>query len=91
VPTARFTVRGRVQGVGFRYFVRTAGRSLGIRGWVRNAADGSVELVASAADAALTRLEARLRTGPPGSAVSSVACERVPDDDTLPHPFVILR
>ncbi len=66
------TVRGRVQGVGFRDFVSREARSLGLAGWVRNCPDGSVEVVAEGAEARLERLAERLRTGPPMAAVASV-------------------
>ena len=57
-------VRGRVQGVGFRDATARTARHLGIRGWVRNRADGTVEVLAEGAAAALGQLEAFLRTGP---------------------------
>lgn len=55
---------GRVQGVGFRYFVQDRALELGLRGWVRNLPDGSVEAAAAGPPEALDRLEARLRQGP---------------------------
>ena len=57
-------VRGRVQGVGFRDATARTARHLGIRGWVRNRADGTVEVLAEGDGAALGQLEAFLRTGP---------------------------
>ena len=45
ISAARFVVRGRVQGVGFRWFVEREAHALGVAGWVRNNADGSVEVV----------------------------------------------
>lgn len=63
--TARFyRVNGRVQGVGFRYFVEQGANSIGLRGWVRNADDGSVEVYASGNAAQLSELEGLLWKGP---------------------------
>lgn len=77
--SARFVVRGRVQGVGFRAFVAARARESGLAGWVRNLSDGrSVELVAAGDQAGMERLEAMLHCGPPGSVVESVA--RYSDD-----------
>ena len=67
----RVTVKGRVQGVGFRYFVaRTAG-ILGLSGWVRNRFDGAVEIVAEGERSRLEKLLADLRRGPSSSFVQS--------------------
>jgi acylphosphatase len=68
-------VSGRVQGVGFRYFVRGRANELGLTGWVRNLYDGRVEVVAEGEQATLQQLEAALRRGPPGSDVTSVETE----------------
>lgn len=65
----RYLVSGRVQGVGFRYFTRARARELGIRGWVRNLADGRVEVVASASERDLALFEQRLGEGPAGAVV----------------------
>jgi acylphosphatase len=71
------TVHGRVQMVGFRYFVLGHAERLGLTGWVRNGADGqSVEVVAEGDEASLDALEALLRSGPPGSVVDSFASNR---------------
>ena len=72
------TIRGRVQGVGFRYFVRRRATALGIVGWVANQADGSVRCVAEGPSAALDELESALRSGPPGSHVERVDAVRGP-------------
>lgn len=64
MATYRFVVRGRVQGVGYRYFAAKQAEQLGIAGFVRNLPDGSVEVVAEAPDEALARFEGRLREGP---------------------------
>ncbi len=67
-----FLVQGRVQGVGFRYFVCGEARRLGLAGFVRNLPDGSVEALARGTAEALELLEGRIRLGPPGSRVDSV-------------------
>ena len=66
------TVRGYVQGVGFRYFVLRRADRLGLTGWVANEPDGSVRCVAEGPLAALDELVALLHSGPPGARVSDV-------------------
>jgi acylphosphatase len=66
-------VRGRVQGVGYRYFVLGLAARSGLRGWVANESDGSVKLVAEGPRPALDAFLAALRQGPPGARVESVA------------------
>jgi acylphosphatase len=68
----RFLVRGRVQGVGYRYFALHAARELGVAGFARNLPDGSVEIVAEGGEAALAAFEARLREGPSFARVEGV-------------------
>jgi acylphosphatase len=83
-------VRGRVQGVGFRWYVRETARSSGLSGWVMNRADGSVEVAASGSDASVRALRAALQSGPVGASVASVDdLDDVPED--LPHPFTVVR
>jgi acylphosphatase len=72
------TVRGTVQGVGFRYFVQRRANRLGLRGWVANELDGSVRCVAEGPDEALDELIAVLHRGPPGSHVGTVHLSRTP-------------
>ena len=67
-----FLVSGRVQGVFFRAATEDAARRLGLTGWVRNLADGSVELVACGMEAKLAELERWLRQGPPRARVEQV-------------------
>ena len=67
------TVRGRVQGVGFRYFVSRVGRRLGLSGHVRNLPDGRrVEVTAEGPHPALDELVRELQSGPPLAVVESV-------------------
>ena len=66
-------VRGRVQMVGFRYFVLEEARALGLSGWVRNGDDGAtVEVVAEGSQEELRLLEEALRAGPRGARVEAV-------------------
>jgi acylphosphatase len=67
-----FHVRGRVQGVGFRYFVDQAAQALGVRGWVRNDDDGSVEVYAVGTPAQLSELAGHLWKGPRWAEVRGV-------------------
>jgi len=76
----RYLVHGRVQGVGYRYFVQHVADSLGIKGWVRNLDDGSVEVYAIATKAAHDELSSRLRKGPNMSDVRGMeALEAAPE------------
>jgi acylphosphatase len=74
----RFVIRGRVQGVGYRFFARDAAAREGIRGWVRNEADGSVEVHAEGDADALLRFERALRQGPRSARVDDVLAEPAP-------------
>jgi acylphosphatase len=66
------TVRGRVQGVGFRYFVWREANALGLDGWVANRPDGAVDCRAEGGRETLERFVDRLREGPPGAWVERV-------------------
>jgi acylphosphatase len=79
--TARlYVISGRVQGVGYRAFaVRAAGR-VGVSGWVRNLADGSVEVYARGGAAQLDELEGWLRKGPPFADVRGVTTAGAADE-----------
>jgi acylphosphatase len=67
-----FLIKGRVQGVGFRWFVHREASELALRGWVRNTEDGDVEVVASGTPDDLAELRESLRRGPRGSRVDRV-------------------
>ena len=69
-------VHGRVQGVGYRIYVKEMAARMGIRGTVKNLPDGSVEVVAEARPTALNQLEVALHTGPPAARVERVEVER---------------
>jgi acylphosphatase len=68
----RWVLIGRVQGVGFRWYVLNHALSLGVRGWVRNTPDGDVEIVALASPATIEKLDELLARGPPGARVLEV-------------------
>ncbi len=89
----RFRVSGRVQGVGFRWFVKEEARRLELRGWVRNDPNGDVLLAASGGTDALEELESLVRMGPPGAEVTLLVRE-APEtlgDVLLPFPFAVHR
>jgi len=71
----RYLVRGRVQGVGFRYFTHAAAVRAGLSGWVRNNPDGSVEAVFEGAPEAVEALIAWCHRGPAGARVDDVRVE----------------
>jgi acylphosphatase len=71
----RLLVSGRVQGVGFRWFVVEAASVEGITGWVRNVADGSVEVMAEGEAEAMERFERQVRRGPAHARVDDVATD----------------
>ena len=73
--TLRATVRGRVQGVGYRYFVIHRADSLGLRGMVRNLPDGAVEVEAIGDRPVIERLIEHLRQGPSFAKVTGVQLE----------------
>jgi acylphosphatase len=79
----RVIVEGFVQGVGYRDFVRRAALRLGVSGWVRNRADGTVEALISAAPDKLEAMLAAMRAGPPGAEVSNV---QLADPDVGENP-----
>ncbi len=68
----RYIVRGRVQGVGFRWFVDHEARVLGLAGWVRNNLDGTVEALAIGTDQQQAAFSAKLRRGPRAARVDEV-------------------
>jgi acylphosphatase len=67
-----FLIQGRVQGVGFRWFVQREASELALRGWVRNTEDGHVEVVAAGEVEDLSELRTSLHRGPRGSRVDRV-------------------
>jgi acylphosphatase len=89
VSRRRWIVQGRVQGVGFRWFVWREAERLGLGGFARNLRDGTVEVVSQGPDDALDRLEQALRRGPSGARVDAVEQLDVPAELEVPNSFDI--
>lgn len=89
MTTRRWVVRGRVQGVGFRWFVWREAERLGLSGIARNLPDGSVEVVAAGTEAAIAELERSLAQGPAAARVERVEKHDVPHDVMLPKRFEV--
>ncbi len=81
----RVIVRGRVQGVGYRFAMTDAALALGVAGWVRNRRDGTVEAGVQGDEASVERLIEWCRRGPPGARVTAVAVDPLDVDATLQH------
>jgi acylphosphatase len=73
----RAVVRGRVQGVGFRYYALRQASALGLSGWVRNLADGGVEVQVEGPAVSVDVFLERMRQGPPGARVDGVDEDRL--------------
>lgn len=85
-----YLIKGRVQGVGFRWFVQREAAELGLRGWVRNTDAGHVEVVASGKPEMLAELKDALHEGSRGSRVDAVVEEELDEtEDANLGPFVI--
>lgn len=80
IVARRFTISGRVQGVGFRWFAKDVADREGVTGWVRNLTDGRVEALVEGNVDAVTRVERSLRMGPRGARVTTFR-----SDDELPQ------
>lgn len=75
MPVRHYIVKGRVQGVGFRWFVHREAADIGLRGWVRNTDAGEVEILAAGDEEQLMELTAALKQGSRGSRVDAVTTE----------------
>ena len=78
-----FLIHGRVQGVGFRWFVHREASELDLRGWVRNTENGDVEVVASGSPEDLAELRSSLRRGPRGSRVDRLIEHYLDDSEAV--------
>jgi acylphosphatase len=83
LETLRLRITGKVQGVGYRIWATRTAASLGLRGWVRNRRDGSVEVQATGAPDAVAALVEACRQGPRGAWVSEVTSTEAEDDSSL--------
>lgn len=90
MKAARFLVRGRVQGVGFRWFVARHSRRLGLHGLARNLADGSVEVLAAGPDEGLDELGRLLETGPAHADVTNVEKNEISPESVQHKSFDII-
>ncbi len=90
IQVRHYLVRGRVQGVGFRWFVHREAAELGLRGWVRNTDSGEVEIVAAGDAEAMAELNDALHKGSRGSRVDAVIEHALKDEEgTGLGPFEI--
>jgi len=76
-----FLIQGRVQGVGFRWFVQREAGLRDLRGWVSNTEEGEVEVVAAGSDELLAELRAKLREGPRGARVDRLVENQLADSE----------
>lgn len=83
IVARRIVVRGRVQGVGFRFAAVDAAAEIGVTGWVRNCADGTVEILAQGTQDQVARMIAWAERGPPAARVSAVDVVEPPPDPAL--------
>ena len=74
----RYVIRGRVQGVGFRFFVEKHAQRIGLRGYAKNLSDGTVEVVVAGTTEAISELEGLLHQGPRLALVAGVEAEDAP-------------
>ncbi len=77
----RIIVKGRVQGVGYRFFTQRTALELGIRGYVRNLPDGTVEVVAEGSPEVIEKFIERLKEGPPLAIVEDMEIQEIPPDE----------
>jgi acylphosphatase len=89
MPAMHLQISGRVQGVGFRWFIRVAARRLDLAGWVRNMPDGSVEIAASGPQERLDEFRRAISRGPDGAMVTAV--KPLEPIEELEYPFSVKR
>ena len=81
IPTVKMKITGKVQGVGFRYFVLRQAQKLGINGWVSNKSNGDVEAFAQGEKVDLEQFIAKVKEGPSFSRVEDVSLNWVNEAD----------
>ena len=81
--TRKLRIHGEVQGVWYRAWSAETARALGLRGWVRNCRDGSVEMLVHGDEGAVARMIARCREGPPAARVDRIDIEETQEDVPL--------
>ena len=93
MPSLHVRVTGKVQGVGFRWFVRENARRCELAGWVVNRPDGSVEVLASGHAECVSRLRRALEAGPEGARVEALLdlSDGEVEVEGLPFPFTVMR
>lgn len=84
--TRQIRISGRVQGVGYRYALQHEAERLGVTGWVRNRADGSVEAVVQGSAEAVERILSWARRGPPAARVAKLSAEAPAAEFDRPYP-----
>ena len=90
MPAMHILIAGRVQGVGFRWFARVAARRLELSGWVKNRADGTVEVAASGPQDRLDQFRRQLSRGPDAAEVEQIR-DLEPIEGELDFPFSMKR
>ena len=83
IETVRLRITGQVQGVGYRFWMTRTAASLGLRGWVRNRTDGSVEALITGAPEAVAAMVEAARKGPIGAHVTGVTITPDMDDASV--------
>lgn len=91
MPIMHLRIAGKVQGVGFRWFVRDRAMELGVTGWVRNLPNGDVDVVAQGEASQLATLEQLVGRGPSGAQVTAVRHLTPQVGADYPNPFRIAR
>jgi acylphosphatase len=89
--TRKLRIRGRVQGVGYRYALQEAAERLAVTGWVRNRSDGSVEALLQGEVQSIEAVIAWARRGPPAARVAEVRVDPGEAADAQPHAGFALR
>lgn len=91
MSVVRVEVSGAVQGVGFRWFTRETARRLDLAGWVRNRADGAVEIAVEGEDTVVQRFLDAVERGPAGARVETLRRMNADGLEPLTRPFRVLR